>query len=110
MKDDEKAIEKMVLTRLLRLNAAILGLISGLLVGCGIFLATIFLILKGGETIGPHLALLGQYFIGYRVTVGGSFIAFGYGFITGFVIGYVVAWLYNWFADLREGKQIRDGI
>jgi hypothetical protein len=103
--DDEKALEKIVLTRLLRLNTMILGLISGLFVGIVIFLATLILVLKGGSPIGPHLALLGQYFIGYRVTFLGSFIGFAYGFITGFASGYLIAWLYNRFADFRESKR-----
>lgn len=103
MTDDKKAIEKIVLTQLLRLNASILGVIFGLILGCGIFFATNFLILKGGESIGPHLALLDQFFIGYQITFLGSLIGFVYGFITGFVVGYIVAWLYNWFANIRDG-------
>lgn len=102
MVNDEQAIEKLVLTQLLRLNATIMGLILGLLLGSGIFLATNFLILKGGQNVGAHLALLGQYFIGYQVTFIGSLIGFAYGFVTGFVTGYSIAWLYNWLAGLRE--------
>jgi hypothetical protein len=102
---DEKAIEQIVLTRLLRLNTTIFGLVSGLLLGAAIFLATIFLILKGGDPVGPHLALLGQFFVGYQVTFLGSLIGLGYGFITGFIAGSGVAWLYNWFAELRENKR-----
>jgi hypothetical protein len=105
MIDDDKAIEKIVLTQLLRLNTTIAGLISGVLIGVGIFLATIILILKGGDPVGPHLALLGQFFIGYQVTFLGSFIGLAYGFITGFIAGYVIAWLYNWFAELRQSKR-----
>ena len=60
-------------TRLLYLNAVVQGVSTGLFVGVGLFIVTIWLVLKGGETVGPHLALLGQYFIGYSVTWGGSF-------------------------------------
>lgn len=83
------------MTRLLRVSAAVHGIVTGLVLGLVIFVATIWLVLKGGPVVGPHLALLGQYFIGYRVTYAGSLIGFGYGFLLGFVVGYGVAWLYN---------------
>ena len=76
MQEDNNAIEKLVLVELMRLNGVILGVILGLLFGLGVFLATIILLLKGGDPVGPHLALLGQFFIGYRVTFAGSLIGF----------------------------------
>lgn len=81
------------------------GVVAGLLVGLGIFIATNWLVIKGGETVGPHLALLGQFFIGYRVTFVGSLIGFGWGFISGFLIGSFIAAMYNRLADFREGKR-----
>ena len=104
MQGDNNAIEKLVLVQLMRLNGVILGLILGLLLGLGIFLATIILLLKGGDPVGPHLALLGQFFIGYRVTFAGSIIGLLYGFGFGFVIGYMIASLYNWLANFREKR------
>ena len=73
--------------------ATALGSVSGLLV----FMATIWLIVKGGEVVGPNLRLLGQYFIGYTVTVKGAFIAFGYSFLWGFLFGWLFAYLRNLF-------------
>ena len=105
MADDEKAVERLVLMRLLHLNATILGLITGFTVGSVIFIATNFLVLKGGPVVGPHLSLLREFFIGYSVTFVGSLIGFAYGFASGFVIGYVVARIYNWVADLREWRR-----
>lgn len=102
MADLNEKIEKAILTRLLYLNAILVGVVTGLVLGLGIFVATNFLILKGGPVVGPHLALLGQYFIGYKVTFVGSLIGLVYGSVTGFIIGYVVARLYNWFARLRD--------
>ena|SRR5207249_8033992 len=102
MSEREKALEEILVSRLLRLNATVLGLVSGILFGGGIFAATNWLVLKGGEIVGPHLGLLGQYFIGYRVTFAGSLIGLAYGFVVGYVGGYVVAVLYNWFGDLRQ--------
>ncbi len=104
MQQDNDAIESFVLIELMRLNGVVLGLVLGLMFGFGIFIATIALVIKGGEVVGPHLALLGQFFIGYRVTVAGSFIGFLYGLFFGFVVGYVIAGLYNWMANFREKR------
>ena len=105
MAENEKDLEKMVLTRLLRLNATVQGFVTGTVAGLAVFIATNWLVLKGGEVVGPHLSLLSQFFIGYRVTFIGSLIGFAYAFVAGFVIGYLVARMYNWVVDLRESKQ-----
>ena len=105
MQEDNNAIEKLVLVELMRLNGVILGLVLGVVFGFGIFAATIFLLIKGGEQVGPHLALLGQFFIGYKVTFAGSLIGFLYGLLLGFLVGYVVAGLYNWMANFREKRR-----
>jgi hypothetical protein len=52
------------LNTLLKLNARAWGIAVGLLLGLGIFLATAFLLIKGGPNIGPHLGLIGQYLPG----------------------------------------------
>ena len=92
-------------TRVLRLNALVTGVALGVLVALGLFVATNWLILKGGEHVGPHPALLGQFFIGYTVTFLGSVIGFGYGFVSGFAVGSMIAALHNRFADLRQRRQ-----
>lgn len=102
MEGEEQAIEKLVFTRLLRLNELIMGLVTGLIGGVILFVATAWLVLLGGPVVGPHLGLLNQFFFGYEVTLAGSVIGFGYGFASGFTIGYLVAWLYNRIAELRQ--------
>jgi NhaP-type Na+/H+ or K+/H+ antiporter len=104
MADDEKALEKVVLTRLLRLNATVQGVVTGIIVGLVIFIATNWLLIKAeeGEVVGPHLSLLGQFFIGYDVSFVGSLIGFAYGFLSGFLIGYFLARIYNWSVDFRQ--------
>ena len=87
----EQILERAVV----RLNASVLGIVLGILAGFGIFLATNFLILKGGEVVGPHLALLGNFFPFYRVTFLGSIIGFGYGLLAGYVAGFIIATVYN---------------
>lgn len=97
-----KRLEDVVLTRVIRLNAMVQGLVTGLVGGLVVFVATNWLVLKGGPVVGPHLALLGQFFIGYRVTFLGSLIGFVYGFASGFLAGYFVATVYNRIVERRK--------
>jgi hypothetical protein len=103
--ENKPRLENIVLTRVLYLKASIQGVVAGLVTGFAIFLATNWLLLKGGDPVGPHLALLGQFFIGYEVTFLGSFIGLGYGFVAGFLGGFLTAKIYNWFASYREANQ-----
>src|SRR5262245_31265217 len=105
MANHDTELEKLVLTRLLRLNATLQGIVTGTLAGLAVFIATNWLLLKGGKVVGPHLSLLGQFFIGYRVSFLGSLIGFAYAFVAGFVVGYLVARMYNWVAEIRESKR-----
>jgi hypothetical protein len=89
---------------ILLLNAKALGLVLGLIFGLVIFIATNWLVIKGGQTVGPHLRLLSQYFIGYRVTFWGSLIGFGYGFVLGTLCGSLFGWIYNKIAGIRDPK------
>lgn len=82
----------------LQLNARAWGIAFGLLAGLGLFGATLFLTLKGGENVGQHLQLLGIFFPGYRVTIGGAFIGLIYGFVLGYGIGRLIGAVYNRFA------------
>jgi hypothetical protein len=100
--EETERADNVVVTRLMRLNATINGVVAGALLGLGIFAATNWLILKGGPVVGPHLALLGHFFVGYRVTFAGSLIGFLYGFAVGFVVGYSISWLYNRLLDLKS--------
>jgi hypothetical protein len=72
--------------------------------GILIFIATNWLVLKGGNVVGPNLALLGQFFIGYSVTFVGSLVGFAYGFFTGFLMGYFIATIYNMVVDWSENR------
>ena len=77
------------------LNAKLLGIVLGVLSGAGLFLATNFLVLKGGARVGAHLGLLASFFPGYRVTFAGSIIGFCYAFVVGFVAGVILGTVYN---------------
>lgn len=80
---------------LVKLDRVALGLSTGIASGVLLFLATLLLVLKGGDVIGPNLGLLDQYFLGYSVTGPGSVLGLGYGFITGFVAGWTFALMRN---------------
>ena len=41
------------------------GIAFGLVLGLGLLIATNFLVLKGGEQVGPRLSLLGVYLPGW---------------------------------------------
>jgi hypothetical protein len=91
----ESAAERVIIEAFARLDQVALGLGVGTLAGLGVFLATIILLIKGGEVVGPNLALLGQFFYGYTVTVTGAFVGLVYGFVVGFVVGWLIALLRN---------------
>lgn len=93
------------MTEVLRLHAVATGLVTGFSFGLLLFIATNWLVIKGGSVVGPHLGLLSQYFIGYQVTFLGSLVGFAYAFVGGFVISYVVARLYNALADVGERRR-----
>jgi hypothetical protein len=80
---------------LLSLNARAWGIAFGLVLGGGLFLATLFLVVKGGPTPGQHLQLLGAFFPGYRVSVLGSLVGFVYAFVVGYALGRIIGEVYN---------------
>lgn len=106
MKTDENTgqlpPEEKLFSGVLMLNAKVVGLALGVIFGLGIFVATNWLIIKGGPRVGPHLILLSQYFIGYKVTFLGSLIGAAYGFALGTICGSLMGWIYNRIVALRH--------
>lgn len=101
--------EERLFSAVMLLNTKMLALTLGVSIGFVIFVATNWLVLKGGHigpggeyTVGPHLGLLGQFFIGYRVSFVGSIIGFFYGFAFGTIFGTLVGWIYNKVVELRK--------
>lgn len=91
--------DQQVLRRtLLRINAQAWGIAMGFLLGVGLFTATLILVVRGGEHVGRHLALLSVYFPGYSVSFGGSLIGFVYAFVLGYGLGRLIGTVYNRFA------------
>lgn len=83
-------------------HAGALALVMAAIGGAGLFIVTIWLLIKGGKTVGPHLSLLGQYFVGYSVTWVGSFVGLFYGALVGAVIGWSIGFIYNRVAAWRQ--------
>jgi hypothetical protein len=97
----DRELERL-LQAVVEINNRILGLVLGVVSGTGLFATTLWLVVKGGPVVGPHLSLLAQFFPGYSVTYSGSVVGLVYGFIVGYVGGWSVAWLYNRFVSMRN--------
>ena len=101
--------EEKLLSSVLRLNTKFLALALGIIAGLIVFVATNWLLIKGGHNspngeyvVGPHLQLLSQFFIGYRVSFLGSIVGFFYAFALGTIAGSAVGLIYNKIVDLRN--------
>ncbi len=100
--------KELLFSGILKLNAKIMGLVLGFVLGLIVFIATNWLLIKGGHydargnyVVGPHLQLLSQFFIGYKVSFWGSVVGFFYGFGVGTISGALVGWIYNKLAEWR---------
>ncbi len=102
--DKEIFEEELIKHAVLRLNGNVSGIVTGIIAGLAIFVATNWLVIKGGADVGRHLILLSQFFIGYSVTFVGSLIGMIYGFLTGYIIGFLIAWIYNKVVILKEKR------
>jgi len=102
MENTQLTPEEKLFSGVLLLNAKVVGLTLGVIFGLGIFVATNWLVIKGGDRVGPHLILLSQYFIGYKVTFAGSFIGAAYGFALGTICGAIMGWIYNRIVAFRS--------
>lgn len=101
------AEEELIKSAVLRLNGHILGFVMGVIAALAVFVATNWLVLKGGEVVGPHLGLLDQFFIGYSVTFVGSLVGAAYSFVIGYLAGLMIGWIYNSVVFLRRPKQTK---
>jgi protoporphyrinogen oxidase len=96
----EEITEKVLMRVFARIDKSAFATALGSVAGLVVFLATIFLLLKGGEVVGPRLQLLGQYFIGYTVSLKGAFIGMAYSFFWAFLFGWLLAYARNVFVSL----------
>jgi hypothetical protein len=89
------AEEQALRNSIMKANEQGWGIAFGLLLGVGLFLATLVLVVKGGQNPGRHLGLLRIYFPGYSITGIGSIVGFVYAFVAGYAIGRTIATIYN---------------
>lgn len=89
--DEQRLIEASVA----RMRAGVMAIVFGMVGGVGLFLATAWLLVRGGPDVGRNLSLLRHYFPGYSVTWPGSVIGFFYGAVVGGIVGWCVAWIYH---------------
>ena len=94
--------EEQILHSVVKLNGHILGFVLGVIGALIIFLATNWLVLKGGEVVGPHMGLIDQFLLGYSVSFIGSLIGAAYLFVIGYVSGLFVAVVYNGIISFRS--------
>ena len=87
--------EMLLLRAFAKLDCKAMGIAIGLWAALSLSAMTVLLVIDGGPFPGLHLELLSQFFVGYTVTLTGSIIGFGYGFITGFCAGWLIAFLRN---------------
>lgn len=78
-----------------RIHAGVLALVCAVLGGGGLFIATVWLVLKGGIRVGAHLGLLSWYFYGYSVSWPGAFIGLFWGALVGGLVGWIIGEVYN---------------
>lgn len=95
MKTDSREDDALDEGYLVRLNGHAWGAALGVLCGLGLFLATVVLVIKGGQDVGSHLGLLSQYLPYYDVDWTGAFMGFGYGALLGYALGRLVCGVYN---------------
>ncbi len=84
-----------------RMRARIMATVFATVGGTGVFVATAWLVLRGGADVGKHLSLLRHYFPGYSVTWLGAFIGFFWGALFAGALGFAVAWIYNQVVERR---------
>jgi hypothetical protein len=90
----QESLPRSVLLAFAPMHKRAFGLALGLASGLSIFLATlVYLARNPGH--GANLWLLAQYFRGYRVSVGGAVIGFGWGMFVGFIAGWFLAFVRN---------------
>jgi protoporphyrinogen oxidase len=109
---DEETVTEELVRIFAKLDRWAFGAALGLVMGSLLFVATLILALKGGDVVGPHLALLAQYFPGYRVSVGGSLLGLVYGVATGFIMGWLFALIRNasfFTYELVMGRDLETG-
>ncbi len=94
--------ERAIIRRaVVRMRARIMAVVFGMVGGLGVWVATAWLLVRGGSNVGEHLILLRNYMPGFAVTWPGAFIGLFWGALFGAAIGWLFAWVYNQVVERR---------
>jgi len=93
--------EKEISQVIARLKTKALALVCAIIGGVGLFVMTVWLLIKDGPHVGEHLRLLSNYFVGYSVTWWGSIVGLFYGALFGGVVGWAIGTIYNMVVEIR---------
>lgn len=108
--EDRPEVPSALLLAFAPLHRLAMGVAVGVVLGGLLFLVTMVQVMRGGVPA-PNLWLLGQFFIGYRVTIPGAFIGLLWGFGVGFFLGWGFALLRNviiwiWLTAIRSRAEM----
>lgn len=108
--EDSPEVRSALLLAFAPLHRLAMGVAVGMVLGGLMFLVTIVQVIRGGVSA-PNLWLLGQFFIGYRVTIPGAFVGLLWGFGVGFLLGWGFALLRNminwiWLTVIRSRAEM----
>lgn len=101
--------ERLIRDAVARMRAGVMAVVFGIVGGVGLFLATAWLLIRGGPNVGQTLGLLRHYFPGYSVTWPGTLVGLLYGALVGAVTGWITARAYNWIVAKGGRRGADDG-
>jgi protoporphyrinogen oxidase len=92
---EDRDFKDLLVAAFAHVDAVAMGAATAVVLGLGLFLASAWLLVKGGDVVGPNLSLLGHYLLGYDMSWTGALIGTVEAAIIGFLIGYIGAKLRN---------------
>jgi len=97
------SVEEQAIIRraVVRMRARIMAIVFGFASGLGVWVATAWLLVRGGDNVGNHLILLRNYMPGFAISWPGAFIGFFWGVVFGAAVGWLFAWVYNQVVERR---------
>ena len=89
-----------------RFDPVALGVAIATVTGPALLLATVALLLRGGDVVGPNLSLLGNFLLGYTVSWSGALLGFVEASIGGYLLGWFLATLTNAILRYEETRTL----
>jgi protoporphyrinogen oxidase len=97
-----RLVEDLLREAFARYDAVALGGAVGIVAALGLLLATVVLLLRGGDVVGPKLSLLGHYLWGFEASWRGAVTGAIEAGIGGFVLGFGLGKSVNWLVERHE--------